>query len=1144
VATFSGDVAPTASGDLWTSVDYQPTAIRLDPTGGVQQTITTAGNIGSIAVNPATQDVYVTNQNGAGHYQVEQYTAAGVFVRAFAETADNTHPLYNVAVNGVSGDVYVSGDFGIARYGSGGGLIHSIGTQALDLAVEPATGDVLVGEYPTTITRLSPALDNPQLAFSVALAGNRFITGISAGLDGVMWASYWNDCRVDEISPLGVILRTSFLDCGTSGNQMTEIEADSLGGAWVPNNSGAPRLTYFATDPPSASFTANPSGPVPTGTHVDFTSTSSDGDGTIVSTLWDLDNDGQFDDASGTTAGRTFAAAGDFTVRLKVVDDERGTKTHTLVTHVSDQAPTVGFTVSPAAPEPGQTITLTSTSSDSDGSIASTDWDLDDDGNADDASGSPVTTSFAVAGSHHVRLRVEDDSGNIATLDKIVDVNPAGSPGGAGSFSVTDSSVAEGADGQTAYLSFVISLASALPDQATVDYEVTPGTAQDGVDFASRAHASLVFAPGQTTKTVTVPVFGDDIDEADETATITLSAPQNGTLGDATGTGTITDDDPSPVISVPSHLEVRESAAGVDIPITLSGRSQQPIVVTGTPASGEATAPADFPAAAVQTTIAPGKTTGKVRVPIVNENLHEPDEAFTVAMTSPAGPVSPTTVGVVILNDEADPALSATPVDLGTIDEGTAPATTSVDTHWTLNNPNSVALTLAISDTTQVLVTHDCLAGQNACSWLRSPRFPDMADLPREVTIPAGTTQVTVPVSPIADNLPGDDDQVALTGQIVGHTGSAQGVNRLRIHNDDAPRYNVVGNDHDAYIIEGQNPDAALIVVDAPTERDDNSLEHYRFRFAPGTQWSSDFRPHRTTVCRDPAEGMQGWRASNWCGASTLTAPNASEALDGGGHLSDGGIIVNPDGDQNDDEVFPIQLLRSGPGAAEAVVDTFQLHVFDFGGPPVNVQPPELNATPVVGSDVGCLPGTWLRRASGPFTFRWLAGTTQVGTGATYRVKAGDGKKRLRCAVTGTNGSGTTEAMSASEPVVVLLAPAAAVRVGGATFAGSASTAASRTGFKLPVTCDNPLGSKCTTKVVLSASPRRAARAAKAATMATGGITLAAGMSGELRMRLTSAGRSRLGKTKGKTLKATAVITVVSGGVKLQGRKALLLKRR
>jgi len=44
-------------------------------------------------------------------------------------------------------------------------------------------------------------------------------------------------------------------------------------------------------------------------------------------------------------------------------------------------------------------------------------------------------------------------------------------------------------------------------------------------------------------RTVDVTIDGDTVDEADETFGITLSAPAGATIADASGTGTITDDD-------------------------------------------------------------------------------------------------------------------------------------------------------------------------------------------------------------------------------------------------------------------------------------------------------------------------------------------------------------------------------------------------------------------------------------------------------------------------------------------------------------------------------------------------------------------------------------------------------------------------
>ena len=81
-------------------------------------------------------------------------------------------------------------------------------------------------------------------------------------------------------------------------------------------------LLHFvpSNQPPSASFTYSPASPRVRET-VTFTSTSSDPDGSVTSQTWDLDNDGEFDDANGATASSSFAKKGTYVVRLRVVDD-------------------------------------------------------------------------------------------------------------------------------------------------------------------------------------------------------------------------------------------------------------------------------------------------------------------------------------------------------------------------------------------------------------------------------------------------------------------------------------------------------------------------------------------------------------------------------------------------------------------------------------------------------------------------------------------------------------------------------------------------------------------------------------------------------------------------------------------------------
>ena len=84
--------------------------------------------------------------------------------------------------------------------------------------------------------------------------------------------------------------------------------------------------------------------------------------------------------------------------------------------------PRAGFTVAPGNPFAGDTTTISSTSIDPDGPLVSQQWDLDADGQFDDASGPLVSETFANAGRHEIRLRVTDSKGAVATASGPVDV--------------------------------------------------------------------------------------------------------------------------------------------------------------------------------------------------------------------------------------------------------------------------------------------------------------------------------------------------------------------------------------------------------------------------------------------------------------------------------------------------------------------------------------------------------------------------------------------------------------------------------------------------------------------------------------------------------------------------------------------------
>ena len=132
---------------------------------------------------------------------------------------------------------------------------------------------------------------------------------------------------------------------------------------------------------------------------VTFNSVSTDSDGTITKTEWDLDANGTID-FTGNPYKRTSRTPGVFSVRVKVTDNS-GAHRHG---HPSDrdrwqQRP--GGRASPPRRRTrvsGEEVKFTSTSTDSDGSVASLAWDLNNDGNFGDGSKVEMKKTFPLPG--------------------------------------------------------------------------------------------------------------------------------------------------------------------------------------------------------------------------------------------------------------------------------------------------------------------------------------------------------------------------------------------------------------------------------------------------------------------------------------------------------------------------------------------------------------------------------------------------------------------------------------------------------------------------------------------------------------------------------------------------------------------------
>jgi PKD repeat protein len=159
--------------------------------------------------------------------------------------------------------------------------------------------------------------------------------------------------------------------------------------------------------PPTASFTYG--APVQ-GSPTSFSGSFTDADGdSIASWQWTFsDSDGPIGTRSGQNTNFTFPNFGFYTVKLEITDSRGGVDSEQRTIYVSNRAPIASFNFFPQAPVAGDTLYFTSTSWDPDGPLASQDWDLDADGQYDDASGPTATRIFATAGAYVVWLRVRD----------------------------------------------------------------------------------------------------------------------------------------------------------------------------------------------------------------------------------------------------------------------------------------------------------------------------------------------------------------------------------------------------------------------------------------------------------------------------------------------------------------------------------------------------------------------------------------------------------------------------------------------------------------------------------------------------------------------------------------------------------------
>ena len=250
--------------------------------------------------------------------------------------------------------------------------------------------------------------------------------------------------------------------------------------------------------------------------------------------------------------------------------------------------------------------------------------------------------------------------------------------------------VAEGNSGSS-NMTFTVTLSPASSQNVTVNYATANGTTNPALgggacggttDYISQS-GILTFTAGQTTKTIDLPICGDPRDEPDETLTVTLASPTNATIaaGQGTSTGTITDDDAMPTISI-DNVTMNEGNSGTtsfDFTVSLSNPVQGTVTVDYQTQDNSASAPSDYASITTTTlTFNPDETAKTVTVFVNGDTTFEPNETFAVNLSNNSSnstlPFGTEGTGT-ITNDDAIPTVqfasasssgaeSASPVDL------------------------------------------------------------------------------------------------------------------------------------------------------------------------------------------------------------------------------------------------------------------------------------------------------------------------------------------------------------------------------------------------------------------------------------------------------------------------------------------------
>ncbi|HEU4713142.1 MAG TPA: FG-GAP-like repeat-containing protein [Pyrinomonadaceae bacterium] len=267
---------------------------------------------------------------------------------------------------------------------------------------------------------------------------------------------------------------------------------------------------------------------------------------------------------------------------------------------------------------------------------------------------------------------------------------------------IDDAGVTE-TDSGTINATFTVTLSAASAQTVKVNYFTTPAfiapgnsAATKGTDFENNPD-TITFLPGETSKTINIPVKGDLIDEIDQFFLVALTTPVNAFITDGKGIGTIVDNDAPATISIndASAPEGPQPQNVATFNVTLNGPSEKDITVDFGFTPGTATPNVDYPNFTGTLQFPAGQTSRTIQIQMINDNVFEPAETFFVNLSNPTNATIADGQGQgTITNDDPQPTIS---VGNGFIQEGAQGTTGNASVTVLLSNPSFQTITVAFA---------------------------------------------------------------------------------------------------------------------------------------------------------------------------------------------------------------------------------------------------------------------------------------------------------------------------------------------------------------------------------------------------------------------------------------------------------------